>query len=367
MMEFNNKNQCKAFLVVFKLAKILTFLNLFLLSEAVILPNGEEVPAVIAFGDSIVDPGNNNYINTIARCNFPPYGKDFPGGKATGRFSNGKIPTDLFAELLGIKELLPAYLDPTLTTQDLLTGVSFGSGVAGYDPVSAALLATLSLDAQLNLFKEYQSKVVAAVGQNRTAEIISKSMYLVCAGSNDVTDTYFATPFRKPFYNMTAYADLLKGFANNFVKELYSMGARKIGVFSVPKSGCLPSARTLFGGLFRTCVPQFDQLALLFNSKLQETVVDLNKNLTGAKLAYIDLYQPLAHLINNGSEYGFQVVNRGCCGTGLFEASILCNPFDITCKNDSQYIFWDAFHPTQRTYQILVNGLVNTTINDLYN
>ncbi|KAG1354155.1 putative GDSL esterase/lipase EXL3 [Cocos nucifera] len=52
------------------------------------------VPAVIVFGDSIVDPGNNNVIKTIVKCNFPPYGVDFIGHMPTGRFSNGKIPTD---------------------------------------------------------------------------------------------------------------------------------------------------------------------------------------------------------------------------------------------------------------------------------
>lgn len=53
-------------------------------------------PAVIAFGDSILDTGNNNYIETIVTSNFKPYGRDFIGGKATGRFSNGRVPSDLF-------------------------------------------------------------------------------------------------------------------------------------------------------------------------------------------------------------------------------------------------------------------------------
>ena len=51
--------------------------------------------AVFMFGDSIVDPGNNNNRLTEARADFPPYGQDFPGGKATGRFSNGKVPGDM--------------------------------------------------------------------------------------------------------------------------------------------------------------------------------------------------------------------------------------------------------------------------------
>ena len=64
-------------------------------AEALVkLPENESVPAVIVFGDSIVDPGNNNNLTTVSKCNYPPYGRDFQGGKPTGRFSNGKIPSD---------------------------------------------------------------------------------------------------------------------------------------------------------------------------------------------------------------------------------------------------------------------------------
>ena len=52
-------------------------------------------PALFLFGDSIVDTGNNNGIITTVRANFPPYGQDFPGHNATGRFSNGKVPGDI--------------------------------------------------------------------------------------------------------------------------------------------------------------------------------------------------------------------------------------------------------------------------------
>ncbi|ERM96596.1 hypothetical protein AMTR_s00001p00270900 [Amborella trichopoda] len=46
-------------------------------------------PAVFFFGDSIFDVGNNNYLDTIAKANIPPYGINFPGGTPTGRFTNG--------------------------------------------------------------------------------------------------------------------------------------------------------------------------------------------------------------------------------------------------------------------------------------
>ncbi|XP_039139601.1 uncharacterized protein LOC120276925 isoform X1 [Dioscorea cayenensis subsp. rotundata] len=52
------------------------------------------VPAIYVLGSSQVDVGNNNYLPTRIKINFYPYGIDFPGGEATGRFSNGKNAAD---------------------------------------------------------------------------------------------------------------------------------------------------------------------------------------------------------------------------------------------------------------------------------
>jgi hypothetical protein len=93
---------------IFCLATILISLHY---GDAVNLPNNETVPALIVFGDSIVDSGNNNYIKTVFKCNFPPYGKDFGGGnQPTGRFSNGLVPSDI----IGTKILLVHYVIYTM-------------------------------------------------------------------------------------------------------------------------------------------------------------------------------------------------------------------------------------------------------------
>jgi len=49
---------------------------------------------------------------------------------------------------------------------------------------------------------------------------------------------------------------------------------------------------------------------------------------------------------------------KGCCGTGEFESGPLCHRKSILCADDSKYVFWDSFHPTERTYEILVDELL---------
>lgn len=53
-----------------------------------------KVPCLFIFGDSLVDNGNNNNINSLAKANYPPYGIDFAKGP-TGRFSNGLTTVDV--------------------------------------------------------------------------------------------------------------------------------------------------------------------------------------------------------------------------------------------------------------------------------
>lgn len=116
-------------------------LVIFLLS--LVAETSAKVPAVIVFGDSSVDAGNNNFIPTIARSNFQPYGRDFEGGKATGRFCNGRIPTDFISEAFGLKPYVPAYLDPKYNISDFASGVTFASAATGYDNATSAVLVTI--------------------------------------------------------------------------------------------------------------------------------------------------------------------------------------------------------------------------------
>lgn len=113
----------------------------------ILLPSsaGAKVPAIIVFGDSSVDAGNNNQISTILKSNFEPYGRDFGGGRPTGRFCNGRIPPDFISEAFGLKPFVPAYLDPMYSISDFVDGVNFASAGTGYDTATSDVLVSLSI------------------------------------------------------------------------------------------------------------------------------------------------------------------------------------------------------------------------------
>ncbi|KAI3954923.1 hypothetical protein MKW92_031953 [Papaver armeniacum] len=327
------------------------------------LPPNIKIPAILVFGDSIVDPGNNNNMVTLAKSNYLPYGRDFQGGNPSGRFSNGKIPTDLIVEALGIKELLPAYNDPSLKPADLLTGVSFASGAAGYDPLTSKLATAISMDKQMDLFKEYLAKVTAIGGQAKAKSILSESVYLVVAGSDDLANTYYGSRLRNN-YDIPAYTDFMVEGASSFIQELYNLGARRIGVLGTPPIGCLPSQRTLAGGKARNCVENYNEAAQLFNSKLTSALDKLTSKFVHGRAIYVDIYNPLQYIVDHPGKYGFEEVTRGCCGTGTIESTFLCNELNpFTCDDVSKYVFWDSYHPTQKAYELLFGPIVKKYLN----
>jgi hypothetical protein len=55
-------------------------------------------PALVILGDSTVDVGVNNYLITPVKCQWPPYGRDYPTHQPTGRFCNGKLIGDFLGK-----------------------------------------------------------------------------------------------------------------------------------------------------------------------------------------------------------------------------------------------------------------------------
>lgn len=81
--------------------------------------------------------------------------------------------------------------------------------------------AVLSIEDQLKMFKEYIGKLEATVGKAMTHYVLTKSMFIVSMGSNDVSGTYFQTPYRKKEYDIEEYTSMIVNISSNFLRVCF--------------------------------------------------------------------------------------------------------------------------------------------------
>ncbi|CAK9148213.1 unnamed protein product [Ilex paraguariensis] len=316
------------------------------------------ISIIFVFGDSTVDPGNNNYIGTPFKSNFPPYGRDFVNHTPTGRFSNGRLVTDFIASYLGVKDYVPPYLDPTLSIEELMTGVSFASAGSGFDPLTPMISGVIPMSKQLEYFREYKCKLELAIGKRRTTMLINKAAFIVSAGTNDFVVNYFGTPIRRQSYTVSGYQQFLMQLVRQFIQGLLNEGAQKIAMVGLPPMGCLPEVITLSpDAIFhqRQCVQSLLSIARDYNQILRKNLKAMHSG-SSTRFFYADIYQPLSNMIQ-GHSSGFEEVSTGCCGSGYIETSFMCNSESAVCKDASKYVFWDSIHPTEAAYYILFEAL----------
>ena len=82
----------------------------------------------------------------------------------------------------------------------------------------------IPLSQQLHYFREYTDKVKQIAGEEKATYIINHGVYVVIAGSDDIANTYFGTPFRRQQYDVDSYTDLMLQSASQFVQvSLFSL------------------------------------------------------------------------------------------------------------------------------------------------
>ncbi|XP_059627077.1 GDSL esterase/lipase At2g40250 [Cornus florida] len=353
--------------IIFFLFSIANFLSL---PTPITAASSSPVTAVFAFGDSTLDSGNNNHLTTLCRSDHPPYGRDFPGQVPSGRFSNGKLATDFMVSQLGLKDLLPAYLDPAVTDQDLMTGASFASGGSGLDDLTATESAVLTMSTQLQYLEEALQRIekTGGSGSAEASHVVENALFFIAAGTNDMVFNFYGLPTRSIGYSLSGYLDFLLQKLESIIKRLYKMGARRFAVTGLPPIGCLPVLVT-FGSVVpsphmfqRVCVDQQNVDSQAYNTKLEALTSTLQSTLQGAKVAYNDVYNPILDMITKPAKYGFEHTLEGCCGTGTLEVGPMCNAIDLTCSDPSKYLFWDAVHPTQAAYRFIAHNFMQTVL-----
>lgn len=220
----------------------------------------------------------------------------------------------------------------------------------------------MPLPKELDDFKKYIGQLKEFMGDEKTTELVKNAMYVVSVGTNDFMENYYS-PFRTMSYSLPIdqYEVQLLVNADNFFTELYQLGARKVALFGLTPLGCLPLVRATWG--LGSCFEKYNDIAKAYNVKLEALVNKLNKSLKGLTLVFSPLYDTVMDMINHPSKYGFENVDKGCCGTGMLEMSFMCNKLNpFTCSDADKYLFWDSFHPSQKTAEIVAKIALNTTL-----
>ncbi|PIA32899.1 hypothetical protein AQUCO_04300084v1 [Aquilegia coerulea] len=302
------------------------------------------VPAVFIFGDSTADVGTNNHFSLpIAKANYPPYGIDYPGSKATGRFSNGYNIADCLSQLMGFRRSPPPFLDllgrSTLSlTNDIIHGANFASGGAELLEHTGGLA--------IQQFATVRGNLTASLGPEAADTLLSKSIYFLSIGSNDIFRYYVVNKT----FNQEKFVATLEYAYENHLKTLYSNGARKFGIISIPPIGCVPSQR-IFNDT--RCVEDLNKYSQIFYSKMVAMLPRLSSELKEMKYSLGNLYEIATDFMTSPYKFNFTEVASPCCGSDLFPCIVEVS----LCQNRDEYLFWDWLHPTQAASRLTAQSL----------
>ncbi|XP_050211738.2 GDSL esterase/lipase 7-like [Mercurialis annua] len=319
---------------------------------------GALAPALYVFGDSLVDSGNNNYLTTIARANYFPYGVNFAQGPA-GRFTNGRTIADFFAEYLGLPypppcvNLKTSILTPT-------TGINYASGSCGILFETGKLVGNcLSLDAQIELFEAAISLKLQYLfrSKNELSKYLADSIFLFSVGSNDYIINYLV-PYSQSSqnYNPQQFAQLLLNKLSENLQKMYNLGARKMIVFELGPIGCIPYfAKKAAAG---KCMEETNKIVGFFNNNLGNMLKKLEAILPGVKFVHGQSYSLCYDANINPQKYGLIDSSNPCCTTWSNGTSS-CIPLVTPCPAPNKLYFFDAFHPTESVYSLIASRCIN--------
>jgi hypothetical protein len=92
--------------------------------------------------------------------------------------------------------------------------------------------------------------------------------------------------------------------AENFVRKIYSLGARKLSITGLVPIGCLPLERTINILGDHNCNEKYNNVALEFNAKLENMISKVNNELPQLKALSANAYDIVNDIIARPSFYG---------------------------------------------------------------
>ncbi|XP_031487928.1 GDSL esterase/lipase At1g71691-like [Nymphaea colorata] len=328
------------------------FSILLILSRFSTATTESNVKAMFVFGDSIVDCGNNDFLDTYAKCNYFPYGVDFIL-RATGRCTNGRTPADFLGLFLGLPHFLPAFYDPQTRGSSILAGVNYASGASGILDSTRQSLNVTSLSHQIANFGETTLPDLKSQlnGSFALSSYLSQSIFFFLIGGGDYMASCTTSSGVAVECDLQKLTELLIRNYTHHLMKAYDLGARKFVVFNLLQTGCDPYFKQRNNG---SCVDLLNEGSTLFNNALRPALENLSEDLPGFSFVYINMSGIINVIIDDPTTYGLKLTNESCC---FFNAASvtesLCVEGDEACPDRSIYAYYDGLHLTEKLYMHL--------------
>ncbi|KAF7114131.1 hypothetical protein RHSIM_RhsimUnG0098900 [Rhododendron simsii] len=259
--------------------------------------------------------------------------------------------------------LLQPYKQPGNNHQ-FSNGVNFASAGAG------ALVQThqgmvIDLNMQLIYFKNVKKVLEQHTGETKVKKILLTAVYLFSIGNNDYLSHFMTND--SSFFKLNSpedYAKMVIGNITDVIKEIYEAGGRKFAFVSLAPLDCVPLVRALNPA--GECLQELTALIKLHNTAISKVLKKLEMQLQGFKYSNFDLYNSASERIKNPSIYGFEDGKSACCGSGPYRGVTSCGgkkgvkEFEL-CSNPSEFVFFDAAHPTERLNEQLAQQMWSAT------
>ncbi|XP_015170295.1 GDSL esterase/lipase 6-like [Solanum tuberosum] len=320
---------------------------------------GFNVHSIFIFGDSIIDAGNNQFKNNCSvQANFTPYGSNF-FHHPTGRFTNGRTVTDFICEFIGIPMQKPVLELVNGNWKNYPSnGINFASGGSGVLQTTNQDLGVTPIQDQLQQFK-------TLVQQNKiNKKQIQESLFIFTSGSNDIF-TYF-NPFNVPKLTLNAYVQAMLTQMSKFVDQICKLGARRIALISLGPVGCIPARALLPSAPIDKCYGKMNRMVKNYNVGLENLVKRIPIKYPSSFAVYGAVYKTVQNFRANPQSYGFSDVTNACCGDGTLGGALQCGKEGYKlCAKPNEYLFWDYFHPSEHTYNLISKTLWNGTYSQI--
>ena len=296
----------------------MTMLVVLLWQSSAAVAAGGAYSRIVAFGDSVTDPGNAFVqLHTSA---VPPFDlvPSAPYARGGHHFSNGAT----WVEQLGTTLGLDPSPGPALRVPVVFSNYSVGAA-------RARALPPNDLAAQVGLF------LIDFAGAAPP-----DALYVIHIGGDDLRDALVALQTDPTFATSFAIlGEALAALQENIV-ALALAGAHTFLVPNAPDLSLIPEVR-LAGPAAQTA-GQF--LAIQFNIALEALLGGLEAS-SGVKIFRLDIFDLIHEIVAAPAAFGLTEVEDPC-----ITPHTSVHPF---CSRPDGYLFWDGIHPTRAGHGII--------------